>query len=356
VRRPIVDGCATPLTSAYDTGLFDLDGVLYLQEEPIDNAPDGVRAARSAGMRIGFVTNNASRHAPEVAALLRKVGVEADPDEVVTAAQTAARRLADRLPTGARVLVVGSDALGAELADVGLTPVRSADEQPVAVVQGYAKDVGWTQLSEASVAIRAGAYWLATNADSTFPSSRGPLPGNGAMIAALATALRRGPDEIVGKPHPQLHRESVVRTGARNPLVVGDRLDTDIAGAIAGDADSLLVLTGVTTAAELLAAGRDERPTYVADDLLGLTVSHPPVEQNGTGRDGTASCEGWFVRVTDGQLVLSGRGERLDALRTLAVVAWGLADADGSSDPAGATPDRTSDGAEAAAVLEELGL
>lgn len=313
-----------PVTDPYDAALFDLDGVLYLQEDPIPHAADGVAAARAAGLRIGFVTNNASRRPDAVAALLTAVGVEASVDEIVTAAQASAAALADVLPPGSPVLVVGGPALAAEVADVGLRPVTSADEQPLAVVQGYAPEVDWRQLAEGCVAIRNGARWVATNGDLTVPSSRGPLPGNGALVAALGIALDRAPDQVVGKPHPRLHQESVRRTGARRPLVVGDRLDTDVAGAVAGEADSLLVLTGVATPRDVLRAPADARPTYLATDLRDLAVPHPDVDV----ADGTAACREWMVRGGDGALTLSGDGEPLDALRALAGAAWTSGGAD----------------------------
>jgi glycerol-1-phosphatase len=340
-------GSEKPLTEQYDAALFDLDGVLYLQEEPIPQAPEGVAAARAAGMRIGFVTNNASRRAPVVVALLAKVGVDGSEDEVVTAAQASAALLAEELPPGSAVLVVGAQGLADEVADVGLRPVRSADEKPAAVVQGYAREVGWEQLAEAMVALRAGARWVATNRDFTIPSSRGPLPGNGSLVAVLTTALRREPDVVVGKPHPRLHQESVRRIGSSRPLVVGDRLDTDIAGAVNGGADSLLVLTGVTEAADLLAAGPGERPTYVAHDLRGLAVSHPAVTDGG-------SCGGWTASADGSGVVLSGSGDELDALRALAVASWSLPGADAAS-WAGPSAVR-GEGSAAVAALHTFGL
>ena len=148
--------------------------------------------------------------------------------------------------------------------------MASADDKPAAVVQGYGPDVGWPELAEACVAVRAGALWVATNADRTLPSPRGPLPGNGSLVAALATALQRQPDEVVGKPAPALFQRAAERTGARHPLVVGDRLDTDIEGAHRAGMDSLLVLTGVTQPADLAEVPPDRRPTYVGKDLTAL--------------------------------------------------------------------------------------
>jgi len=338
-------GSSVPLVEAYDVALLDLDGVVYLQEEPVPEAATALEAARATGMRLEFVTNNASRRAEAVVALLAKVGVAARPEEVVTSAQASAALLAERLPAGSAVLVVGSDALGEELVDVGLRPVRAAEERPAAVIQGYAPDVGWPQLAEASVALRAGAFWVATNADATFPSPRGPLPGNGSLVAALVTATGQVPDEIVGKPHPRLHQESVRRSGAQHPLVVGDRLDTDIEGAVLGGCDSLLVLTGVTTPAGLLVAPPGARPTYVSTDLHGLLTAHPAPESL---PDNEFRCGGWTVTVDSGVSRLAGSGAAIDALRALCAAAW--------RDDSAVAPRLVADGAAASVALSELEL
>jgi HAD superfamily hydrolase (TIGR01450 family) len=217
-----------------------------------------------------FATNNASRRAEEVADLLADMGVPADPKNVLTSAGAAAQMLAQRFEAGAPVLVVGAESLRDEVAGAGLTVARSADSKPVAVVQGYGPQVGWAHLAEAVLAIRAGAQWVATNTDKTLPSPRGALPGNGSLVAAVATALGRQPDVVVGKPKPGLFLAAAQQAGASRPLVVGDRLDTDIAGAHAAGMDSLLVLTGVSRREELSTAVPKQRPTYVAHDLSGL--------------------------------------------------------------------------------------
>ena len=236
--------------------------MLYLGPDPVAYAADAVRDARAAGMRAAFVTNNASRRPGAVATHLGELGIEADEADVVTSGQAAARWVASRVPSGARVLVLGTEDLADLLRAQGLEPVRTADGAQ-AVVQGLDPSTGWRDLAEATVAIRAGALWVAGNTDSTYPTSRGPLPGNGAMVAALVAALGRHP-VVVGKPEPELHRISVERVGAHRPLVIGDRLDTDVLGAVRAGCDSLLVLTGVTSAEDLLAAPADRRPTYVS--------------------------------------------------------------------------------------------
>jgi len=202
------------------------------------------------------------------------------------------------------------------------------DDDPAAVVQGYSPDLDWKQLAEGAVAIRRGVPWVATNLDPTVPSPRGPLPGNGSLVAALRHATGAEP-VATGKPDPTMHRESVQRSGAQRPIVVGDRLDTDIEGAAAVGCASLLVLSGVTGAADLLAAAPAHRPDYLAPTLAGLLVEHPGVRADA---DATR-CGRWLARASAGTVVLSRTtsgdnseaGDDLDALRALCVAAWSSA-------------------------------
>jgi glycerol-1-phosphatase len=326
-----------PLVPAHDLLLLDLDGVVYLGDEPVAGAAQALSEARSRGAGLHFVTNNAARRADTVAQRLRGFGVAAEAAEVTTSAQGAGALLAQRWPAGSVVLVVGSDALAAEVADAGLSPTRSADDKPVAVVQGYSREVGWVQLAEAMVAIRSGATWVATNLDSTLPSPRGPLPGNGSIVAAVATATGRRPDIVVGKPEPELFSQAASRRQANRPLVVGDRLDTDIEGAVRAGMPSLLVLTGVTTPAELLAAPPEMRPSYVAADLHGLLGPHPAPEVQRSGLDLRVVCGGWIVDCQGGTARLGGGGDHVAALRALCGLWWlaGPPDRLVPADPAG---------------------
>jgi glycerol-1-phosphatase len=322
-------GTARPLAELYDAALLDLDGVVYRSDALIPHAAGAIDAARATGMRVAYITNNAARPPDEVAAQLRTLGIKAEPDDVVTSAQAAAHLVADRVPAGAAVLVVGGDGIIAALAEHGLRPVRSLDDGPVAVVQGYAPDVDWRQLAEGSYAVHAGLLWVATNTDLTIPTARGIAPGNGTLVRAIQTATGQQP-LVAGKPELPLHREAVARTGAQDPLVVGDRLDTDIEGAVKAGSPSLLVLTGITDPAALLAAPPEARPNYVAADLRGLVVAHPPVARDGDGY----RCAGWFARLRDGELVVDGSGDPIDGLRALCAASWA---GDSPNSPAGAS-------------------
>jgi glycerol-1-phosphatase len=315
----VLRGSAEPLVRRHDIALLDLDGVVYRGEEAIPDAAAALEKSVAAGLRRAFVTNNASRSPEMVAAHLRLLGIPAAPDEIITSAQAAAHLLADRLPPGAAVLVVGTDSLAREVTARGLTLASTAEDAPAAVVQGYSPDTGWRILAEAVVAVRRGALWVATNADLTLPSPRGPLPGNGAFVAVVRAAAEVAP-VVAGKPEPAMHREMVERTGAAHPLIVGDRLDTDIEGATRAGVDSLLVLTGVTTPAALLAAPAQWRPTYLAAGLGGLLTPHP-APRPATG--GGWKVGGFTAAAGPDGLHLAGEGDdEVDALRALCACAW----------------------------------
>jgi glycerol-1-phosphatase len=310
-------GSREPLDTAYDVALLDLDGVVYLGGTPIPGAAEALRKADAAGMRLAYVTNNAFRTPAAIAELLTSFGVPAAKEDVVTSAQAAARLLAEHLQAGAPVLVVGGSGLRMAVRERGLRPVSTAIDKPQAVVQGYAPDISYSLLAEGGLAVAAGALFVASNGDRTLPSRRGRQPGNGSLIQVIATATGRKP-LVAGKPEPPLHRESVLRTGAKNPLVVGDRLDTDIEAAHRVGADSLLVLTGVTGPAEVVLAPPSQRPTYLAEDLAGLLEPHPSI----TEKDGAFGCGGWTARLDGDWLELTGDGERIDGLRALCAAAW----------------------------------
>ncbi|MCX3064297.1 HAD hydrolase-like protein [Streptomyces beihaiensis] len=312
------EGSARALSEAYDTALLDLDGVVYAGGHAIAHAVESLAAARDGGMALAYVTNNALRTPGAVAEHLTELGIPAAAGDVVTSAQAVARLISEQVPEGSRVLVIGGQGLRVALQERGLEPVESADEDPVAVVQGYGgPDMVWGRFAEAAYAIARGVPWFASNTDLTIPSARGIAPGNGAAVEVVRIATGAEP-QVAGKPLPPMHKETILRTGARRPLVVGDRLDTDIEGAFNGAVDSLLVLTGVTDAAQLLAAPPHHRPTYVDLDLRGLLTGQPDVVADGGG----FRCGGWTALAMDGRLELEGDGAPVDGLRALCAVAW----------------------------------
>ncbi|SDJ24338.1 Haloacid Dehalogenase Superfamily Class (subfamily) IIA [Frankineae bacterium MT45] len=351
---------STPLARQYDVALLDLDGVVYVGPHAVDGAVEALAQARDLGMKLAFVTNNAARTAATVAQHLTELGIPARESEVTTSSQAAAHYLAERLPAGARVLAIGAEGLTSALLERGLTPVTSADESPLAVVQGYSPDTDWHMLAEATVAILGGALWVATNLDVTLPSPRGPLPGNGSLVAAVSTATGASPI-ATGKPDPTMHRETLERSGARHPIVVGDRLDTDIAGAAAVGCASLLVLSGVTTPSVLLAAPADQRPDYLGRDVSALLETHPPVSADADAY----RCGEWRVRRTSEGIELS-RGaptesersyinDDLDPLRALCGCVWATDTPARRADEEPPTAFLGRD-EQAARVLRELGL
>lgn len=258
------------LADVFDVLMFDLDGVVYIGPDAVPGAVEAIERATKAGARCVYVTNNAARTAHEVASHLRALGIPADDTDVVTSSQAGARLVAERVPAGAEVLAVGGPGVGTALRERGFIPVHVASERTAAVMQGYGPDVSWRELAEAAFVARAGKPWVATNLDLTFPTPRGPAPGNGSLVQAVMNAAGRGPDAIAGKPEPALLTETIARTGAQRPLMIGDRLDTDIAAGARLGIPTLLVLTGVCSLAEGVAAVGDEAATYIAPDLEAL--------------------------------------------------------------------------------------
>lgn len=323
-------GSDEALATRYDLALVDLDGVAYRGHEPIDGAAEGLAQARAAGMRLVFVTNNASREPETVADQLTGLDIPTRADEVMTAAQAAAELLASRVERGAPVLVVGGAGLHTAVRAKGYRVVASADDEPVAVVQGFAPGLGWSDLAEAAYAVQRGAWHVASNLDLSLPTARGFAPGNGSLVGAVRAATGVEPASA-GKPSPTMYRLAVARAGADAPLVVGDRLDTDLAGARAGDMPGLHVLTGVSTARDAVLATPGERPHYLAADLRALLVPHPEPVVDG----GWWVCRDAAARVADGRLELRGTpADPVDLVRAACAAAWDAADTGAPLDPA----------------------
>jgi len=253
----------------FDVILLDLDGVVYIGPHAVPGAPEVIAELVRGGVRCCYVTNNASRTPAQVAEHLRALGLPAADDDVITSSQAGAAIVAELVPSG-EVLAVGGEGVRAALVERGFEPVRTFSDRTLAVMQGYGPDVGWADLAEATFAVRAGLPWVATNLDRTFPTPRGPAPGNGSLVGVVAATAGRQPDAVAGKPEPALFAEALRRTGGQRPLVVGDRLDTDIAAASRLGIPSLLVLTGICDASQANAAVGEQIGTYVAPDLRAL--------------------------------------------------------------------------------------
>jgi glycerol 3-phosphatase-2 len=330
-----------PLVRCYDLLMFDLDGVVYVGDDAVPGAPEHLARVREAGVHVAFVTNNASRAPRAVAEKLSGLGVRAEASDVVTSAQAAARVLLDRFGEGAAVAVLGADGLRDALREAALRPVGVGDDAD-AVVTGYGPDVVWREVMQVASRIKEGLPWVASNTDLTLPvPGGGTAPGHGALVRLLADFSGVTP-EVAGKPAPPLLEETIRRVGGSRPLMVGDRLDTDIEGGRRAEVDSLLVLTGVTGLSDLVAAGPELRPAYLAVDLGGLLKVHHAPER----RDGGWRAGGWTARVDRGRLAVEGDGRVDDWWRAAAPAAWEHLDAVGEPVDTGdllpptATPDR----------------
>lgn len=261
------------LADGYDPILFDLDGVLFRGPEVVPGGPEALAALRRDGHRLAFVTNNSARTPEAVAAMLGELGYEADPAEIVTSALVAAELVAARGYW--RAFVIGEEGVRRALTEAGVEVVDGEPERTDCVVVGWDRAVTYAKLRRACLLVQRGAALVATNDDRAYPAPDGLWPGAGALLAVITTTTGAEP-EVVGKPYPPLFEAAVRRVGDGRPLVVGDRLETDIAGANALGWDSVLVLSGVTEVERLAAS--DIRPTYVVADVRALL--EPPPERD----------------------------------------------------------------------------
>ncbi|AVG24143.1 glycerol 3-phosphate phosphatase [Pontimonas salivibrio] len=303
----------TPLAGK-DALFLDLDGVIYRGPDPIDYA---VESINQTALPVAYLTNNASRTPEQVADQLRGYGLELVPEHVVTSPQAAVALLKTMIPAASTVLVVGGEGLLREIAEAGFSITTSADDEPVAVVQGFSPEVGWPQLAEGSFAIQRdpSVVWVATNTDWTIPVQRGVAPGNGALVSAVHLAVGRLAT-FAGKPERAMFDVAARRMAVSTPLMVGDRLDTDIKGARAAGISSAVVLTGIDQAKQILAAGEDQRPDYILQDLRQLHLPYPEIIRS-VDRDDVHTVEvGKAVVRRKGHVVRVARaGEKIDLLR-----------------------------------------
>ncbi len=296
----------------YDGLLVDLDGTVFAGGKLIDGAKEGLE-----GRLVSYVTNNASRSPADVAQRLWDLGIDAEPNQVLTSAQAACLLAMnevverDGVHNPPSAYVIGTESFRDLAREAGFQVVDSAYAEPDVVLQGHDPHNTWEKLSEGALAIRRGALFVASNLDTSLPSERGLLVGNGSMVAAVQTATGVRPLSS-GKPGPEMFRAAADRLGAQQPLVIGDRLDTDIAGGIAAGFDTMCVLTGVSTHHDVL--DTTHRPTHIAGSL-------------------SATLCGWNAEVSGGEILVSS-GEEGDlsvmAAEAVAVVAplyWEIRDA-----------------------------
>jgi glycerol-1-phosphatase len=325
------------LLDGFDGIVCDLDGVIYRGHQAVPHAVESLLSALSAGTRVVYATNNASRPPDQVSAHLDTLGLPGPSSRVVTSAQAGASHIARRFPSGSRVLAVGGPGVAISLTEAGLLPVcaHPASDQPtadqagrpdqpvVAVLQGYGSEVAWTDLAEAAYAVQAGALWVATNIDSTLPTARGMAPGNGALVGAVRQAVGVDP-VVVGKPHTPLYELSVAVLGSSvsRTLAIGDRLDTDIKGATAAGMDSLFVFGGVHKWADLAGVDPSSRPRFVATDLRSLHAcySEPVPDPQDASRWVCGQAQAWVS--AHGDLGVSRTGALNERLRAALSALW----------------------------------
>lgn len=302
-----------PLVHNYDALLLDLDGTVWSGGQAIPHAVEEIEAT---GLPAMYITNNASRGSAEVATMLAAIGLETQPDRVLTSAQVALKIAQEYLQPGDSVLVVGAPSFRRLVEEKGYRVVDNADAHPKVVLHGHNPETGWRELSEAALAIQRGAQYLASNLDTTLPMERGFMVGNGSMVAAVTSATGVVP-RAAGKPEPAMFVQAKSFVDSSRPLAVGDRLDTDIAGGVAAGVDTLHVLTGVSGPLALIEAAPEHRPTFIAEDMRGLQEDAAVLRPGAQG--------GFTARVDGGNIILSGGNDEatsVQALRTVLEVAW----------------------------------
>ena len=308
----------TKIWGNFDTLLADLDGVVYEGGRAIAGAPEAISRLKASGVSVGYVTNNSSRTPEAIAAQLAGFGVDALPEEIIGSGRTGVELLATLIEPGSKVLVVGGDGLRKRVLEGGFTLADSSSDAPAAVIQGFAPDVSWTHLAEAAFAIQKGAKWVATNSDWTLPQEKGLAPGNGTLVSAVHTAVGQLP-LVAGKPEPAIFETAVKHFGAKSPLFVGDRIDTDITGANRAGMASALVLTGVSTRKEVLGVAEAGRPRYIIGSMLDLLRAYEEPKKTLNG----FKCGKALVELLGNRVVVSkGDPKSIEALKSACAVIY----------------------------------
>ncbi len=319
------------LAQLFDLALVDLDGVVYVGPDAVPGSVDAIAQSHRLGLRTAFVTNNAGRPASQVADHLRSLGIDVQNEDVVTSAMAAADLLAHRLPAGSAIGIVGGAGVSASVEAAGLRAVAPSSPEVVAILMGFGPDISWRDLAEASYAVAAGALFVATNTDRTFPTPEGIAPGSGAFVAAVQEASGMTP-LVAGKPEPTLYRNAIDRFQSKNALVIGDRLDTDIAGAVNAGLTSLLVLSGICSAKQAVLASVGQRPDLIAADLQGLVTEQVFIRDIANSGQ-RWEHRGWSAHVEDSVVVVTAPAQDqgqstdgVDGVRCAAAAAWAQED------------------------------
>lgn len=263
----------SPLLDRYDHVLMDLDGCVWIGERATPGAPEAIGELRAGGKSLAFLTNDPRRSPEEYVRKLWKVGIRASLEEVVTVGAAIQHVLAQVRPH-TETYVIGAPAIFRHVAEAGMRIVNHtprAAHAELVVIAGH-DDLKFAELSAATQAVLRGADMIAAGRDRTFPREDGLWPGTGAIVAALEYATDQEA-RVVGKPRPQMFRTALDRLGAGKALVVGDRLDSDLAGAAAAGLDGAIVLSGVTSREQAEAAS-DPEPVAIADTLHSLVTVH----------------------------------------------------------------------------------
>ncbi|MFW0185053.1 HAD-IIA family hydrolase [Rothia sp. CCM 9418] len=309
------------LLKNHDAILSDLDGVVYAGPHAIDGAPQALNRAEDEGVPVAFVTNNASRSVETIAEHLRSLGVNTSAERIVSSAQAAAELLREHLKTGAKVLITGTQDLAECVEAAGFKAVYHQTENPQAVVQGFNPKMVWENLAEAAFTLAdPEILWIATNTDWTIPQARGMAPGNGTLVHAVAKATGRTP-YIAGKPEAAIFRTGAQKLKSTAPVVVGDRLDTDIRGGNKAGIATACVLTGVESYQSILQAPTFDRPDYILSTLNDFFIEYPKITVTSEGESYTAEGAGYHAKVEGEILTITGEGEEPDAWR-VACAAW----------------------------------
>jgi glycerol 3-phosphatase-2 len=261
----------SPLAASYDQFILDLDGCVWIGDEPTPRAVEAIDALRDAGKDVAYATNDPRSATEDYVARLWKIGIRASLRDVVTVGGAVQHLLAETR-SGRTAFVIGTDALRRHVADAGLKILNGTDlaSRAEVVVVGGTEKLVYDDLRFGALAVRRGADFLSTARDPTYPQPDGLWPGTGAILAAVEVASGRIA-EIVGKPEPQLLFTALDRLGRGRTLVVGDRVDTDLRAAAAAELDAALVLSGGTDRQAL--NGFEPEPVAVTETLADLVLA-----------------------------------------------------------------------------------